>query len=98
MGFAEQIRELIHRLPAERQTCLFSATLPKMLVEFAQAGLSDPTLVRLDVDTKLSENLRSVPFLWSCSRVFDWWLTLVGAGLSTSWSGATRRRRSWRSC
>ena len=37
---------------------LFSATLPKLLVEFARAGLRDPTLVRLDVDTKISENLQ----------------------------------------
>lgn len=58
MGFQEQIQELIGRLPAKRQTCLFSATLPKLLLEFAQAGLTDPTLVRLDVETKLSENLR----------------------------------------
>jgi ATP-dependent RNA helicase DDX54/DBP10 len=48
----------LDRLPAERQTTLFSATLPKLLVDFARAGLQDPTLVRLDVETKLSENLK----------------------------------------
>ena len=37
---------------------LFSATLPKLLVEFASAGLSDPTLVRLDVDAKIPETLK----------------------------------------
>ena len=45
------------RLPESRQTLLFSATLPKILVNFAKAGLSDPTLVRLDVDTKISDKL-----------------------------------------
>ena len=49
--------EIIKRLPDSRQTLLFSATLPKLLVEFAKAGLHDPTLIRLDVDTKLSEQL-----------------------------------------
>lgn len=39
MGFAEQLTELIARLPEDRQTLLFSATLPKLLVEFARAGL-----------------------------------------------------------
>lgn len=58
MGFAEQLNELLARLPQERQTLLFSATLPKLLVDFARAGLRDPTLVRLDVETKLSENLK----------------------------------------
>ena len=58
MGFADQLKEVIHRLPESRQTVLFSATLPKQLVEFARAGLTDPTLIRLDVDSKLSENLK----------------------------------------
>ena len=39
MGFAAQLTEILHALPASRQTLLFSATLPKSLVEFARAGL-----------------------------------------------------------
>eukprot|EP00947_MAST-08B_sp_MAST-8B-sp1_P003779 g3779.t1 len=58
MGFAEQLKEIMSGVPEERQTVLFSATLPKVLVDFARAGLRDPTLIRLDVDTKLSANLR----------------------------------------
>jgi len=58
MGFQEQLREIINRLPDMRQTLLFSATLPKVLVDFAKAGLSDPILVRLDVDNKLNDNLK----------------------------------------
>lgn len=58
MGFQEQLLEIIHRLPESRQTLLFSATLPKLLVEFAKAGLHDPTLLRLDVETKLSNQLQ----------------------------------------
>ena len=58
MGFAEQLQDIIRRFPESRQTLLFSATLPSMLVEFAKAGLKDPVLVRLDVDSKLSDQLR----------------------------------------
>ncbi|XP_041971231.1 ATP-dependent RNA helicase DDX54 [Aricia agestis] len=57
LGFGEQLREIVARLPSSRQTLLFSATLPKMLVEFAKAGLSDPVLIRLDVDWKLPSTL-----------------------------------------
>ncbi|CAL8388004.1 unnamed protein product [Boreogadus saida] len=58
MGFAEQLTEIIRRLPDNRQSLLFSATLPKLLVEFARAGLTEPVLIRLDVDTKLSDQLK----------------------------------------
>ena len=60
MGFAEQLRELLVLMPSTRQTALFSATLPRSLVEFATAGLSNPILIRLDADTKLSEDLKNV--------------------------------------
>uniref|UniRef100_A0A8B9S7Y5 ATP-dependent RNA helicase DDX54 n=1 Tax=Apteryx owenii TaxID=8824 RepID=A0A8B9S7Y5_APTOW len=58
MGFAEQLQEIIARLPESHQTVLFSATLPKLLVEFARAGLTEPMLIRLDVESKLSEQLK----------------------------------------
>ncbi|XP_006901049.1 PREDICTED: ATP-dependent RNA helicase DDX54 isoform X2 [Elephantulus edwardii] len=59
MGFAEQLQEIIGRLPGGQQTVLFSATLPKLLVEFARAGLTEPSLIRLDVDAKLNEQLKT---------------------------------------
>lgn len=46
MGFSEQLTDILRRLPEIRQTLLFSATLPKMLIEFAKAGLTDPVLIR----------------------------------------------------
>lgn len=58
MGFAEQINEIIKQCPIERQTLLFSATMPKALMQFTRAGLRDPQLIRLDTDVKMSEELR----------------------------------------
>lgn len=58
LGFAEQLTEILHRVPATRQTLLFSATLPSSLVGFAKAGLQNPKLIRLDVDQKISKDLR----------------------------------------
>jgi ATP-dependent RNA helicase DDX54/DBP10 len=62
MGFAVQLTEILHALPANRQTLLFSATLPKSLVEFARAGLQEPKLVRLDAESKVSPDLESAFF------------------------------------
>lgn len=58
MGFGEQLHDILSRLPEARQTILFSATLPKVLVEFAKAGLTDPILLRLDVESKLPDQLK----------------------------------------
>lgn len=62
MGFSAQLTEILHALPSSRQTLLFSATLPKSLVEFARAGLVEPSLVRLDAESKISADLESAFF------------------------------------
>lgn len=66
MGFAEQLNELLASLPEKRQSMLFSATLPRNLVDFAKAGLINPVLVRLDAESKISENLEMCYF--SCKK------------------------------
>lgn len=58
MGFAEQLREIMSGMSPSRQTLLFSATMPRILAEFARAGLKDPELIRLDADTKISPDLK----------------------------------------
>ncbi|KAG5456661.1 MAG: P-loop containing nucleoside triphosphate hydrolase protein [Olpidium bornovanus] len=63
MGFAVQLHEILYKLPSSRQTMLFSATLPSVLVDFAKAGLQDPSLIRLDVDTKISKDLEMAFFV-----------------------------------
>ncbi|PAV83717.1 hypothetical protein WR25_25111 isoform B [Diploscapter pachys] len=68
MGFQDQLIETLKRIPEGRQTLLFSATLPKLLVDFAKAGLSDPMLIRLDVDEKISDKLSMVFLLCRCDQ------------------------------
>ncbi|RDB24936.1 ATP-dependent RNA helicase DBP10 [Hypsizygus marmoreus] len=62
MGFETALNEIINRLPPSRQTLLFSATLPKSLVDFAKAGLQEPKLVRLDAESKISSDLKMAFF------------------------------------
>lgn len=84
MGFLEQLWDILKRLPDNRQTLLFSATMPKTMIDFAKAGLVDPvlgwlfkilahnfsSLVRLDVDTKISDKLLMRFFLTrDCDKV-----------------------------
>ncbi|KAL3528070.1 hypothetical protein ACH5RR_012726 [Cinchona calisaya] len=57
-GFAQQLYKILSQLNENRQTLLFSATLPSALAEFARAGLRDPQLVRLDLDSQISPSLK----------------------------------------
>src|SRR5687767_5967018 len=45
MGFAPQINQILDAMPEERQTLLFSATLPSDLTQLAQASVNDPVRV-----------------------------------------------------
>jgi len=57
MGFSQQIGEIMGRMAPNRQTVLVSATMPRVLVDFAKAGLHNPTLLRLDTESKISDDL-----------------------------------------
>jgi ATP-dependent RNA helicase DbpA len=48
MGFEEPIREIVGRLPATRQTLLFSATFPDPIRTMAARWLSDPLEVHVE--------------------------------------------------
>jgi ATP-dependent RNA helicase DeaD len=47
MGFAEDLDALLREAPAERQTVLFSATMPPRIVAIARRHLRDPLQLRI---------------------------------------------------
>ena len=47
MGFADDLEEILEALPAERQTALFSATIPSRIAEIAERHLKNPVRVRI---------------------------------------------------
>jgi ATP-dependent RNA helicase RhlE len=52
MGFVNDVRRVVRDLPRERQTLLFSATVPKAIEALANSLLNDP--VRVDVTPKVT--------------------------------------------
>jgi ATP-dependent RNA helicase DeaD len=48
MGFLEDIETILSALPAERQTGLFSATLPRRVTELARKYLDKPVTIRVE--------------------------------------------------
>src|SRR5207248_7109303 len=47
MGFADDLEEILEALPAERQTALFSATIPPRIAEIAERYLKKPVRLRI---------------------------------------------------
>ena len=47
MGFAPQIKQILREVPAERQTMLFSATMPEQIVNIANNYMRQPTRVEI---------------------------------------------------
>ena len=50
MGFLPDVKRILARLPRERQTMMFSATLPQPIVQLSRDLLKDP--VRIDVERR----------------------------------------------
>jgi len=49
MGFSDDILNIVRQLPKQRQTLLFSATMPNKIREFSQQILNQPDEIRLAV-------------------------------------------------
>ncbi len=47
MGFVEDIETILHEVPEERQTILFSATMPQEIQNIAKKFQKDPVLVKV---------------------------------------------------
>jgi ATP-dependent RNA helicase RhlE len=48
MGFLPDIRRILERLPRERQTMLFSATIPAPIAELSRSLLKDPVRINIE--------------------------------------------------
>lgn len=50
LGFMPQIRKIISKIPKERQTLMFSATIDARIQKISKDYMIDPTIVRANVD------------------------------------------------
>src|SRR5579872_4044634 len=57
MGFINDIRKIVAKLPAKRQTLFFSATMPKAIAELADAMLRDPARVAVTPVASTAERI-----------------------------------------
>ena len=57
MGFIDDIDWILEHTPADRQTALFSATMPKPIRKLAEKHLSDPVEITIKVKAENSPNI-----------------------------------------
>lgn len=57
LGFAKDLRKIMDRVPADRQSMLFSATMPKEIEALAKDYLSDPASVSVAPESTTAERV-----------------------------------------
>lgn len=57
MGFIEEVEEILSHAPAQRQTALFSATMPQEVLKIARRHLTDPVEIRIKSKTSTVEQV-----------------------------------------
>ncbi len=58
MGFIYDVEEILSKTPQERQTMLFSATMPPQILNLSDKYLKNPQLVKVSEDTLTVENIK----------------------------------------
>lgn len=65
MGFAPQIETIIQKVPRERQTMLFSATMPPAIVKMAAVHMKSPVQVEIAPSGTIAEKISHELFIVS---------------------------------
>jgi len=77
MGFLPAVREIISRCPSERQTLLFSATVPPEIQAIASFALRDPARVAIGVDRSVNNSVKHALYPVGYPQKFDLLLALL---------------------
>jgi ATP-dependent RNA helicase RhlE len=84
MGFAPQINQILDALPEQRQTLLFSATLPADLARLVQASVNNPVRVMVSPSATTAEGVTQAVHYTSHAGKPDLLLSLLGADQATA--------------
>jgi ATP-dependent RNA helicase DeaD len=60
MGFIDDIESILKEIPSDRQTMLFSATMPKEIVRIAAKYMNNPKRVSVDVNSMIVPKIKQV--------------------------------------
>jgi ATP-dependent RNA helicase RhlE len=77
MGFLPAVRKIIERCPRQRQTALFSATVPPQIETLIQWAMRDPETVEIGARRSPAETVKHVVYPVALSQKTDLLLTLL---------------------
>ncbi len=83
MGFAPQINQILDALPLERQTLLFSATLPTDVTRLVQASLKDAVRVMVTPHSTTAEGVTQAVHYTSSQEKTNLLVALLGVERGT---------------
>jgi len=67
MGFINDVKKIIAKLPSHRQTLLFSATMPSEIIKLANAILTNPVKMEISPEQKTVEAVKQAVYFVSKS-------------------------------
>ncbi len=70
MGFSEALEKIASHLPTERQTMMFSATMPANIVKLSQKYLNNPQYITIGESTKAAAKIEQKTLQTSASDKF----------------------------
>lgn len=62
MGFINDVKKIIEKLPSQRQTLLFSATMPSEITKLANSILTDPVKIEVSPQQKTVEAVKQAVY------------------------------------
>jgi len=68
MGFIDDVEWILEHTPKERQTALFSATMPKAIREVANRYMNQPAQIKIASSTSTGDNIEQVYWMVSGTR------------------------------
>lgn len=79
MGFSDEINRILKRVPATRQTLLFSATFDQAIFDLSKTLLKSPTLIEVDSRNTAAEQVEQVVYAVDSDRKRELVSHLIGA-------------------
>jgi ATP-dependent RNA helicase RhlE len=81
MGFWPDVRRIVEALPADRQTLLFSATMPDEILRFAGRIMREPVLVRIGRADRAARTVSHAVEEVPRARKADWLVAFLRRGV-----------------